>query len=361
MTIFELLKHPIFNLSSVVQSTKYERIFIDVIDDYLDLLEKLEDFELEQPHKHKASAKKISNVAYQLSKGIINTLKTFYNGMPHEAFYDFKALLDNSNLIYNAERLYDGKDFYRARIANSNTHFTPNELFHIPFHLKNKIETQRYSILGFPSLYLSDSVYTCWTELDKPALKMMHIARFKLKAKPYQILQIPYPQEVIEKHVPIGKELGSVNPEITSLLMNFPLYLACSIGAKNPNDPFKVEYVIPQMLLQYVRQNKDIQGIKYFTTHINRENKEIKGTFNNYVFPILSASTEGYCVELGAMFDMTDPTLASSLLNPTNSLIREEESANVQQINGGVPYFTTEFGIIEHQLSLKTIKPLNFN
>ncbi|MFW1494652.1 hypothetical protein ACEV9S_24505, partial [Vibrio parahaemolyticus] len=50
--------------------------------------------------------------------------------------------------------------------------------------------------------------------------------------------------------------------------MTWPLIAACSIRVKNPSDNFKPEYIIPQLLLQWARDYKSIDGIRYTSTHI---------------------------------------------------------------------------------------------
>ena len=41
------------------------------------------------------------------------------------------------------------------------------DIFHIPYNLRAKISSNRYSISGYPSLYLSTSLELCKQELKK--------------------------------------------------------------------------------------------------------------------------------------------------------------------------------------------------
>lgn len=52
-------------------------------------------------------------------------------------------------------------------------------MFHIPFELRGKAATQRYSIPGLPSLYLGSSCYICWEELHRPDLNTVNSTRLK--------------------------------------------------------------------------------------------------------------------------------------------------------------------------------------
>ena len=52
----------------------------------------------------------------------------------------------------------------------------------------------------------------------------------------------------------------------TRYLKTYPLVLACSFINQSGNVPYKQEYIIPQMLMQWVKRNGSrIQGIEYFS------------------------------------------------------------------------------------------------
>ncbi|WP_052675768.1 hypothetical protein [Paenibacillus sp. IHBB 10380] len=63
--------------------------------------------------------------------------------------------------------------------VGSNHSLTRQEMFHIPFELKGRAATQRYSIPGLPSLYLGSSCYICWEELHRPDLNTVNRVRVK--------------------------------------------------------------------------------------------------------------------------------------------------------------------------------------
>ena len=53
---------------------------------------------------------------------------------------------------------------------------------------------------------------------------------------------------------------------VTQYLKTYPLILACSFVDHNSKANFKQEYIIPQMLMQWIYRNKDeIQGVSYFS------------------------------------------------------------------------------------------------
>ncbi len=358
MTIFELLKNPIFDLPKYHNNRSYEMLFMDTMNEYCALLSELEDFDIHQEHSRKIDANEIFNKALNLGKGIIRTLTESNNGRPYKAFDEFKTILDESDFVYKTEILMGGEDLYRVRVSNNNYSFSKDEIFHIPFHLKNIIPTQRYSIPGFPCLYLSDSVYTCWEEMKRPDINSLHASRFR-NNKVSQVLLIPNPKEEIEMYAQEDKIVeGVIGIGIDSLLANFPLYLACSVGVQNPKDPFKIEYIIPQLLLQYVRQSNEVQGVKYFSTNIDYSNGNISGTFNNYVFPVKTLDTKGFCKGLEEAFTFTEPLSNGMIQNGGTTVLYQKgelDSIHVKKIElvkgRAIPYSDSPFAFMELNLS----------
>jgi hypothetical protein len=313
------------------------------MNEYLDLFEELEDFEIHGKSIRKIRASVLGDKASAIGNAIIDTLKEYYNGKPYEAFYAFKEMLEGNDFIFQTETVLGGKDLYRARVAEPNATFNRGELFHIPYEMKHKIPIQRYSIPGFPALYLSDSINTCWEELQRPPMEKMHVSRFRLDQRMYHFLGIPHPKALIQKNVHQNQILSNeMGADIESLLVNFPLYLACSVGVKSPHNPFKVEYVIPQLLLQYARQNNAIDGIKYFSINVDYENPENAGVFCNYVFPVQNVKTEGYCPVLNSMFKTTAPTAINTLLNHNDSTKIQASESTFKAIENALQAITPE-------------------
>src|SRR5690606_36080601 len=88
--------------------------------------------------------------------------------------------------------------------------------------------------------------------------------------------------------------------------MLFPLIACCSVKVKNPEDTFKPEYIIPQLLLQWVRNNDRIDGIKYKSTHLTPELYKQEGELSNLVIPVKSNQAKGYCKHSKSLFEMTE-------------------------------------------------------
>ena len=68
--------------------------------------------------------------------------------------------------------------------------------------------------------------------------------------------------------------------------MTWPLIASCSIQVNDYTDNFKPEYIIPQFLLQWARDNKEIDGIRYSSTHIERNSLQGHSGLSNLVLPV---------------------------------------------------------------------------
>ena len=69
---------------------------------------------------------------------------------------------------------------YRARKGTADQIEDIWSMYHIPFNMREKVESQRFSIPGLPCLYLSKSVYTCWMELKQPSDSELYVSRARV-------------------------------------------------------------------------------------------------------------------------------------------------------------------------------------
>ncbi len=186
-------------------------------------------------------------------------------------------------------------NFYRARYNAGNRDFKNNEMYHIPFDLRGKVKTQRYSFPGLPCLYLGASSYVCWLELDRPSTEMFQVALISKTDSDSDLrvidLSILPEIEFIQ--------LNTENPKITleKYLLLWPLIALCSIVVENEADDFKPEYIFPQFMLEYVlnvndKKDYELIGIKYASIKAGQISRcqytEAWQTYTNYVFPVRS-------------------------------------------------------------------------
>ncbi len=348
MKIIDFLNDDFFRLPRTQGPKEDYKIFVNkVFKEFLEKLENIEEFEDITFNIISIKERQI-HLVEQLKSAISN----YYAGKPALALSELEKGL-NSNLknfeeILNVREFDLNTDFYRIRIHKTNFPLIAENFFHIPFDLRGKIKTQRFSIPGFPSLYLGTSSYVCWEELSRPNLNDFQIVRLK-NTEPIKVMDLAPPK------------VNNVTVyDYYKYLMIWPIVFASSVRVRNYEDYFKPEYIIPQLLLQWVREDDRIDGISYQTTHINFKESLSKGEFLNVVLPVKENKTRGLCSELERKFLMTESTSFQLNQCSTSGLIdggtaSHYSNRNIQKIEliKGIPtnYDISIFGDLEEVLS----------
>lgn len=300
MNFKQLIKDKIFSLPLKQPKSKSFDVFIEeYLMSFLDKVESLENGVLEFDNGIGIDTEFIKITQRTIINGLIGTIKEYYNGAPFKAYEKLNRTLRNEikdlyAIIKQKEYLSD-EDFYRIRVQEGNFGLSTSQMFHIPFELRGKVSTQRFSIPGFPSLYLGRTLYVCWEELNRPQIDTFQSIRFK-STKKIKFLDLTPP--TIGDFVFTG--------EIYRYFMTFPLIACCSVKVKDYSDTFKPEYIIPQLLLQWIRENDRIDGIRYKSTHIAPELYKQKGELSNLVLPVKENNHKGHCSQLTEMFESTE-------------------------------------------------------
>lgn len=348
MKIIDFLNDDFFRLPRTQGPKEDFTIFVNkVFKEFLEKLENIDNFEDIQ-----FGISSIKERQIHLVNSLKSAISNYYAGKPATAFSELDKGL-NSNLknfeeILNVREFRSNTDFYRIRIHKLNYPLKPENFFHIPFDLRGKIKTQRFSIPGFPSLYLGNSSYVCWEELNRPNLNDFQIVRLK-NTELLKVIDLAPPTSIDDQPY-----------EYYKYLMIWPIVFACSVRVRNYEDFFKPEYIIPQLLLQWVRKDSRIDGISYQTTHLDFKDSLSKGEFLNIALPVKENKTRGLCSELEKKFLMTESTSVQLNECSTSGLIGgggafNYSNGNVQRIEliKGIPtnYDISVFGRLEEVLS----------
>lgn len=275
---------------------------------------------------------------------LIKAIDHYLNGFPSEAFSTFECVMEilvqTPLKVYQKSIMDQFEDFewgaqdnlklFRAIRVTDNKPYPRTRVFHTPYNLRSKVSTNRYSIAGYPSLYLGTSLNLCCNEINADINNDLIIASaFKLErtieytstnirvielgVKPQDFIDIPIENEISRRR--ISKELVTNVNVRSAYLLWYPLIAACSFIRTNKNDPFAAEYIIPQLLMQWVRSEinskeyEDIDnlvGIRYFSCASVRASD----MGFNYVFPTSGqqkSSDLPYCSVLTRAFCLTKP------------------------------------------------------
>jgi len=119
-----------------------------------------------------------------LSESIKQSVDLYFNGDIFKATQVFNnslnfILFKDFNPIYAVPK---GTVFYRSR-RDEHRSFDKCDMFHVKFEDRNKISTNRYSIPGFPALYLGESTYVCWEESNRYRLRDLWFSRIENTAE----------------------------------------------------------------------------------------------------------------------------------------------------------------------------------
>lgn len=264
--------------------------------------------------------------------------------------------------------------FYRARIGN-NSQFTREQMFHRSQNEQEFIMGERFSVYGIPCLYLSNSIYVCWEELNRPAFSTLMISRFHLENDDIRILDISFTPKVVNTLIKTYLENGvasqnTIEKLFMYFIMTWPLTVSCTMMVVKEDGTFKPEYVFPQLLMEWISLQNNIDGIKYFSVKSNPYNTGDFSKFINYAFPTKDVDDQGFSEFLRRSFKLTEPISWELLQLSDPSLINFEnyvkpsvmerkyvvspfDSALLLELIRGykMPYVNTLFGKMEWILS----------
>lgn len=230
----------------------------------------------------KRSLSTIRRFQNELMAGILRTIEYVNDGQIGRAYSVFTETVSGrwehfSNFISYTE-IPQHTDFFRMReIQDENDDVKPEAMFHVPYSLRHIVGPERFSIAGYPCFYLAESIRVCWEELGRPDFERSHVARY-VTSKPFQLLDLSVPCWSIGK-MSRGKSMDNNTPWETLLrepethteeynalkefgrrfytyIMLWPLAASCLMHARFPEAHFKAEYILPQFLLQMIRDRK---------------------------------------------------------------------------------------------------------
>ena len=273
---------------------------------------------------------------------IIKILNDYLDGKPQKAFCAFKNLYsilgENFLSIYseinmdpNLNEDDSRHSLFRMRKVDKNSPYLRKEIFHTPFSLRNRVATNRYSIAGYPCLYLSSSIELCMQELefsinpgryiisrfeivkDCPIVDnhVVHPRIIELGIKPQDFfVEGKEPDKTIYKRrAALDKKLLD-NPDVKmNYMVWYPFILACSFIRPDKNTPFSIEYVLPQLLMQYVREEIKANGVQMGIRYFSCASVLASELGFNYVFPsnFEKRTADEYCGILTRLFQLTEP------------------------------------------------------
>lgn len=270
----------------------------NLVNEYIRLLEVVDEDNYNSILTTKAEV--IKNIVFQRNI-ILSAINSFHKGDIVECYeVIFKEYFYEDLDIFKViayKEIPAHKPLFRLRVNKTNKPYNYEEMFHIPYDKVHLVNNQRFSLSGYPCLYLGTSSYGCWEELNRPDIERCNFSVFGNESI-LKMVDLSPPQEV----------------KSISDLLRFPLIISCSIKMSDEFSPFKPEYIIPQSVLQCVIKlnNKKItdihlDGILYLSTKISEKLffKEENNMYN-FVLPTISRTNSKYCTNLAELFIISD-------------------------------------------------------
>lgn len=311
MNSIEALQEKRFQLPKSYNDSNIFLSFIqESLKEYLEILDKIDEGTIVEklksvkPHLHK------------LCEELIESYNQLYLGFTSKSYFHFDRgireigtfLINDNDVVHPLSK---NRLLFRGRY--SNTELDRDGMFHLPFQKRNYATTQRFSISGLPCLYLADSAYVCWEELNRPEYNNFYLSRFEItnymNLKALDISLTPQSIVALITNVSkiMGDEVDSWDSTILECIIKWPLIFCCSIKVSDSAATFKPEYIIPQYLLEWVRQNKKLNAIKYFSVKTHLFQNIDSSSFINVVIPVQEIKNNGYCSLLEDSFAYTNP------------------------------------------------------
>jgi hypothetical protein len=242
--------------------------------------------------------KSAKDSAVLLCDRIVETLQTYLNGNTFGAYEKLAKCLSSrkGDLGQNLGSFFvlnyscgiepthhwvpENFRLFRTRLSDSPAFDIRkrDDIFHPPFGKRHNIGTNRFSIPGYPCLYLGSSLYVCWEEMGRPPLHKIAFSRFEPSSQynnnfHQKLLYLNFTPKLLEEMSVCERVLcfnGLKEDGFCKYLRNYPLQLACAIPCRHigSETKFKEEYIIPQLLMQWIRQDSDYHGVCFRTTRV---------------------------------------------------------------------------------------------
>jgi hypothetical protein len=369
----------------------FDTFLTDVFRDYIALVQSVNDSEF--PYICSMVQNSLEEIR-KLSAQIVSAVKRYLQGYPHLAYGEIEKSLESVNIdklitkLSGFAMISPGSSFdpflectlhpplYRMRSdRTSSGTFSRKDIFHVPFEDRRLVRNQRYSIAGLPCLYLGSSTWISWEELGRPDLDSVFVSRFRF-AEETSVLDFQFPpllawrvfkyaldQTRSSNQLPSSTELRNHYGDefVASYIVCWPLIAACSIIVDSRDGSFFPQYIVPQLLLQWVTKGQVVDGIRYFSTRTAPLD-----TFAhvNCVFPAREISHSGQCSYLKRKFHLTAPISweilqsyaepDSFVSGPANFLasVKLSDDLTVQYVRTGFYQAEAKLGAIERYANM---------
>ena len=260
----------------------------------------------------------------EFSDGLLTAFELYPKDLsmePTKAIEEFNRTMDSvkerllSVKIGQAEE-YSNRSVSYYRIVSGNKDLNYLGMLHVPEEKKNWASENRFSPRESLCSYMASEKTVAWHECGNPSI--YQIAEFEAVKQDTRLLRLDINPLQVMKIVNMQKR-GQLNQDEMQLFcpkicFTLPLIAACSVVAKDKGkkDGCIEAYILPQMLMEWVRRGIDYVGIRYYSSSSHDEVRDYAGY--NVALPVkytkdgkkLNVDREGYSNELKKIFGISD-------------------------------------------------------
>lgn len=251
----------------------------------------------------------------------IYKLLHFYSKIPYvvtridesPAFRGITRYNDNKGIKANSKLT-----FFRGRIGDSK--FIEIDLLPHSFNSRERVSNNRFSMPGIPGMYLGLTSYACWIELGQPSFNIFNVSSYDIP-KHMKILNLAIVQEHLNGFFNSTEKEQQKIIEFRRLVEFFPLVIASSFKCYKEMRNFKIEYVIPNLIMSALSEN-EIEGVAYLSKAVPA--KEMKSNFPylvNLAIPMRRDKSGNEYNSICRATQITAPTKMSDFVEKKNLLL----------------------------------------
>lgn len=258
----------------------------------------------------------------EICKKIPEILEIYDQGFLGQAYQESCVLFEKMKPYYIVRFSWSGDTgcLYRIRqgdfrIKNGlESKKQKMELFHIKKEMRSRIGAYRYSVAGYPCLYLASNEELAWYECGMPkkfsycqmlldedinnALKLIDLSN-----RPVDFLSS------VNIWLKISRKRGKKEEQKTYMnilryIVTYPLVAACSVKVKDRDSKFVEEYIFPQLFMQWIRENDTVDGVRYKSS-LNTNLVQYMGAIN-IALPVKKFREDGLDVNLTEKLRISD-------------------------------------------------------
>jgi len=266
-----------------------------------------------------------SKAINEISEFVGRILYKYLEGNPVASYCIFEEMIDSASLakellmldvikinkktfFFRAQKNYNAIEPVLGSHSWSKT-ASPTDLFHTPFNKRKRVGTNRFSVPGYPCLYLSSELHASFREITQDAIIPLDCICLE-NNRPLYIADIsPISKEIIQL-CRDGKADFDVSNDLIKYAKIFPIIAACHTKIKyeyayENEVKFKMEYIIPQLMLQWFQRYSTypIDGIKYLSC---TSSNLIGEPLYNFIFITHYSKGKIFCPKLSALFNASD-------------------------------------------------------